>query len=242
MKKEDPMKRVRNCERCWLEYKKANPADLHIDDRDLCLGCVEAEGLDAIDGETIAPPLCAKLELSAEASRAGEEKQDPNPEQQDLARSTTPTPTKVKQRVSRAKQRPPKPCEECGKAFVPKQERSRFCSPECQDRAWHKTHPSAADKASRTCKGRGCSNQFVPKRKDQRFCSLACRNSMRYPDEASNRPKSKPRSAYQGAKAEAPSAHATATITVTEERLNHFLVTLPLDQKADIVSQYLGRN
>jgi len=36
--------------------------------------------------------------------------------------------------------------------------------------------------------------------------------------------------------------NAVATICVTEERLNHFLTTLPLETKAQIASEYLGRN
>jgi len=35
---------------------------------------------------------------------------------------------------------------------------------------------------------------------------------------------------------------AVATVCVTEERLNHFLTTLPLETKAQIASEYLGRN
>jgi hypothetical protein len=33
-----------------------------------------------------------------------------------------------------------------------------------------------------------------------------------------------------------------ATICVTEERLDHFLLTLPIETKAEIASEYLGRN
>jgi hypothetical protein len=46
-------KKKRFCEGCWMSRKQFMPAILHIDDRDLCLVCVRAEGLNVEDGEAI---------------------------------------------------------------------------------------------------------------------------------------------------------------------------------------------
>lgn len=231
------MKRVRNCERCWLEYKKPTPADLNIDDRDLCFGCVEAEELDPADGERIVPPI-ASPEPSTDDQDA--KSMSRTIDKQQSAVSVTPAKDVVeaaRPRPSRAKQRAAKICEGCGEEFTPKQYRSRFCSTACQDRIWHRKQQSKSDKPVRACLGRDCGKQFVAKRKDQRFCSPECRNSARYP-EADAKQHTLPCRAFQSD----TGSSVTATITVTEERLNHFLVTLPIQQKAEIVSQYLGRN
>lgn len=171
------MKKRRNCERCWLEYKKATPADIHIDDRDLCLACVRAEGLDPNDGEKVVAAI-PEAQTESEQSPALEELHAAQP---------VSVPDKVaprKQSETGKTDLPSKECEDrdCHNTFTPKQERSRFCSTTCAQRTWYREHHLPAKNPIKLkCKGRNCGNEFVPRSKKHHFCCKACADSVRHP-------------------------------------------------------------
>lgn len=61
-------------------------------------------------------------------------------------------------------------CEYCGKEFFPKQNRSRYCSRECQIRGFNFSRPKGATKVCVLC-----GKEFHTEHRGTKYCSPACR-------------------------------------------------------------------
>lgn len=61
-------------------------------------------------------------------------------------------------------------CEYCGNEFIPKQERSKYCSRECQIRGFHQSRPKGATK-----KCEYCGKEFFTEHRGTKYCSPSCR-------------------------------------------------------------------
>lgn len=78
-------------------------------------------------------------------------------------------------RRQKTKQYDPTQCEYCGKAFTPRVQNGRFCSPKCADLWWQdarKEQRKAQKKETRICEY--CGKKFVPKSGNQIYCSKRC--------------------------------------------------------------------
>ncbi len=104
-------------------------------------------------------------------------------------------------------------CTECGGEFIPARKDSNFCSKLCRQRAWYaKRHKGSKPRPNARNAGTAHSGSGRP-----------------------DRPQPRPAAPHNG-----NGDAAVATICVTEERLNHFLMSLPIEAKAEIASQWLG--
>lgn len=61
-------------------------------------------------------------------------------------------------------------CEYCGKEFVPKQSRSKYCSRECQVKGFHASRPKGETK-----KCKWCGKEFFAPHKGIKYCSPLCK-------------------------------------------------------------------
>ena len=61
-------------------------------------------------------------------------------------------------------------CEYCGKEFVPKQYRSKYCSRECSTKGFHQSRPKGGIK-----KCAWCGTEFITEHLGTKYCSPGCR-------------------------------------------------------------------
>lgn len=118
---------------------------------------------------------------------------------------------------------------ECGKTLPAEAHKNaRYCSKKCMSRAWYLRKIGGAKKAKKAqgsfaALRTGSSTRAA---KDKKPAALAQDDSRKKTNLAHG----------NGSNGDG----AVATICVTEERLNHFLLSLPIETKAEIASQWLG--